>query len=1072
MSIVVGTLTIDLKANTASFSQSMDKMSQLSAKTANDVKRSLEKIATAGAALAVGIVAATATLIETSVATIGSLNRLAQASGTTIDKFSALAYAAKVSHLEVDDMAKGMEKLAKSAFGAQNGNVALEKIFSRLGVSIKDSNGHLRDTSDLFTDVAVKFSQMGAGAGKTALAMLLFGKAGAGMIPMMNEFGVESASIIAEAKAFGLVIGGEVPAKMMAYHEAMVKLHSAQQGFGIQLTAAVLPALLKVIERLQELGSAVDIPRLAEAFGQKVTSAINAVGVALEFAVRHAHALKLAFEALAAVQVGKILIPLVGQLMTGGLAMAAKGVKEFAIGFAGLGKVIPVLVEFAGWLKTEAWMVGALAAEEGVATAASYGLATAVAAVGGPVTIAIAAVAGLVLLLYKFRESTFSLMGTTYQLRDVWNAAWIVMGNVFTWVGQRFSEVVTFIKGVWKGFIDLISSNIIVRVMTAMFGAAIEFARSVLGRLTPQFLIDALNQAKAQREASGKKAPAGSPDVAPAALPPPDTAGLGTEKKEKKDLYGDEIKKLDQLIAAQRAYLGVLDATPDKIAEVMAAEIAETRIVALNTQLLDEKRPALTEVEKATIRSKIATEESLKALNEYGKELVGQQHSTDLSIQQSKVMAAANLEGGEAVRQAAISNAMLALQYGRTTDQLKEMSPELNKLNALLTRKSNADVVEATNKEIDTLTDQIATLRISTDAAGQFVNVQREAALAVKLYAINQQLATTTDKEALAALERKRQLMIDVTKGEWAEADARAAIALRSPLEQFQEEINALGREEKALQTTQGSTLSYAQQAMAAARAQDAFNKATDQTVSLLLRSGSARDGFTAFFLDMQKQAKTTGQIIYEALNSAFTKLSDNLTELITGGKTNFGKMFQDIGKQMLNSQIKSSLQTGLGALGSKLGVDLGGLSKPDGTKANAFWVRMAEAAGLPGLPTGGGGGSSSGMSGLLGALLGVALPVAGALAGGGSMSPGAAYLVGENGPEIRRGNTISSNAESKRMLTASAGSTHYYSIDARGTDPVLTEQRTRAAILAAHNSAIGTAVAATADNVRRNPKR
>src|ERR1035437_321381 len=665
MSIVVGTLTIDLRANTASFSQSMDKMSQLSAKTANDVNRSLEKTATAGAALAVGIVAATATLIETSVATIGSLNRLAQASGTTIDKFSALAYAAKVSHLEVDDMAKSMEKLAKSAFGAQNGNVALEKIFGRLGVSIKDSNGHLRHTSDLFTDVAVKFSQMGAGAGKTALAMLLFGKAGAGMIPMMNEFGVESASIIAEAKAFGLVIGGEVPAKVMAYHEAMVKLHSAQQGFGIQLTAAVLPALLKVIERLQELGSAVDIPRLAEAFGQKVTSAINAVGVALEFTVRHAHALKLAFEALAAVEGGKILLPLGGQSMTGGLAMAAKGVKEFAIGFAGLGKVIPVLVEFAGWLKTEASMVGALAAEEGVATAAS---------------------SGLVLLLYKFRESTFSLMGPTYQLRDVWNAAWIVMGNVFTWVGQRFSEVVTFIKGVWKGFIDIISSNIIVRVMTAMFSAAIEFARSVLGRLTPQFLIDALNQAKAQREASGKKAPAGSPDVAPAALPPPDTAGLGTEKKEKKDLYGDEIKKLDQLIAAQRAYLGVLDATPDKIAEVMAAEIAETRIVALNTQLLDEKRPALTEVEKATLRAKIATEESLKALNEYGKELVGQQHSTDLSIQQSKVMAAANLEGGEAARKAAVSNAILALQYGRTKDELTQMAPELAKLNALLTR--------------------------------------------------------------------------------------------------------------------------------------------------------------------------------------------------------------------------------------------------------------------------------------------------------------------------------------------------------------------------------------------------
>src|SRR5271154_7429198 len=94
MSVVVGTLTIDLKANTASFSQSMDKMSQLSAKSANDIKRSLEKIGTAGLALATGLAAATVALIETSIATIGSPSRLSQATGTTGEKFSPLADAA------------------------------------------------------------------------------------------------------------------------------------------------------------------------------------------------------------------------------------------------------------------------------------------------------------------------------------------------------------------------------------------------------------------------------------------------------------------------------------------------------------------------------------------------------------------------------------------------------------------------------------------------------------------------------------------------------------------------------------------------------------------------------------------------------------------------------------------------------------------------------------------------------------------------------------------------------------------------------------------------------------------
>jgi len=47
-----------------------------------------------------------------------------------------------------------------------------------------------------------------------------------------------------------------------------------------------------------------------------------------------------------------------------------------------------------------------------------------------------------------------------------------------------------------------------------------------------------------------------------------------------------------------------------------------------------------------------------------------------------------------------------------------------------------------------------------------------------------------------------------------------------------------------------------------------------------------------------------------------------------------------------------------------------------------------------------------------------------------------------------------------------------YYAIDARGTDPVLTEQRTKAAILAAHNSAVGTSVQAHAEQMKRMPQR
>ena len=93
-------------------------------------------------------------------------------------------------------------------------------------------------------------------------------------------------------------------------------------------------------------------------------------------------------------------------------------------------------------------------------------------------------------------------------------------------------------------------------------------------------------------------------------------------------------------------------------------------------------------------------------------------------------------------------------------------------------------------------------------------------------------------------------------------------------------------------------------------------------------------------------------------------------------------------------------------------------------------------------------------------------------MAGGGNVSADQAYVVGDDGPEILHSTsgTIMKNSSARKLV--GGGGDHYYSIDARGTDPALTEQRTRDAIIAAHNSAVGNAVAVTAERVKRTPAR
>jgi hypothetical protein len=244
------------------------------------------------------------------------------------------------------------------------------------------------------------------------------------------------------------------------------------------------------------------------------------------------------------------------------------------------------------------------------------------------------------------------------------------------------------------------------------------------------------------------------------------------------------------------------------------------------------------------------------------------------------------------------------------------------------------------------------------------------------------------------------------------------------------------------------------------------------------LAMGTAKDGVKAFFLEMQQQAKKSSEIIYETLSSAVDRVSENLAKLFTRQKTSFGKMFQDLGDQMLQSTIKSGIQKGLGALGKVFGIDVP-QGKPDGTKSNPIWIRDAGGSGPfgsggVGTPGGGGpgtilgGSAGGGIFNFLGGLFG-ATPHA----GGGSVSPGSAYLVGEDGPEILLGASgrIASNSESRGML-GGGRSNHFYSIDARGTDPVLTEQRTRAGIMAAHTSAVATGVRVQAERLKRMPSR
>lgn len=123
-------------------------------------------------------------LAKKSIDAADNLNDLSQRTGVAVETLSRFGAAADDSGSSVDEVAKSMGRLARSVVDpASKANEALKSI----GINSTDASGKVRSMDEIMLDLADRFAKMPDGAQKTALAMELFGRSGANLIPMLNQ---------------------------------------------------------------------------------------------------------------------------------------------------------------------------------------------------------------------------------------------------------------------------------------------------------------------------------------------------------------------------------------------------------------------------------------------------------------------------------------------------------------------------------------------------------------------------------------------------------------------------------------------------------------------------------------------------------------------------------------------------------------------------------------------------------------------------------------------------------------------------------------------------------------------
>jgi hypothetical protein len=226
-----------MAANIVRLQQDMEKAKNTVAGAMQSIQKSASMAATALGAIGVGLsVAAFTGWIRSAIDAADETNKMAQKIGVAVKDVAGLQLAFRQAGIEGGALQTSMSKLSVAI---ANGNDALVA----MNINTRNADGTLKSTRQVLGEVADKFASYEDGASKTALAIQLFGKAGAELIPLLNA-GADSLDAFDEmARKLGLTLTAETAARAEKFNDTLDLMGQGFKGISMQVAAELLPTL-------------------------------------------------------------------------------------------------------------------------------------------------------------------------------------------------------------------------------------------------------------------------------------------------------------------------------------------------------------------------------------------------------------------------------------------------------------------------------------------------------------------------------------------------------------------------------------------------------------------------------------------------------------------------------------------------------------------------------------------------------------------------------------------------------------------------------------------------------------
>ncbi|GMW07897.1 MAG: hypothetical protein AMXMBFR8_26930 [Nevskiales bacterium] len=209
--------------------------------------------------------------------TADAMGKTAQRVGTTSETFSVLSFAAQTADASQEQLLAGSAQLARQLQGLAQGAAKPVAAFARLKLTAEDLAG--LDTGQAFALIAERIAKLPDGLNKTQIAIELFGRSGAQLIPLLNDLGTKGFAVAREeAERFGLVVTDDMTAAAAAANDAMTLIGLQAQGLANQFALGLAPTIAAVMGDFTAATAGDGVEAMAE-FGRAVGRSLrNVIG--------------------------------------------------------------------------------------------------------------------------------------------------------------------------------------------------------------------------------------------------------------------------------------------------------------------------------------------------------------------------------------------------------------------------------------------------------------------------------------------------------------------------------------------------------------------------------------------------------------------------------------------------------------------------------------------------------------------------------------------------------------------------------------------------------------------------